>query len=519
MAETYTTRTLREVVRIVASRFLGMLIILVVIVGGVVLASMYSAKWYRSVVQLEASPSQSANPLESRPTGVSLASEQSLFVMTQAAIIRSNPVLATALMCLEDGTTLDVNSKDKELKLPFTMEEINKYITDNSKEIRKLYDRVSVVTPGGPDATFTRTFKIRVDWPEKRDSETFGSESRQESRQVAAQQCQQLAHNITGAYLARYTELEASRAEAAYSYLNAEPIGRARTRLEKANKAEAEYATLLGADLSQVMSIIGKQGLDSGPAAQVQILEKGINEADAELATLRTLKEIINTELAKKNPADIAVPDEVIKDNSAMTMLQQSLTGIRLKLNGLEPKYTDAYETLKVCKAELAAGYKDLRVELVKQEQRTSATISMLEAAKADAQQKLVILRKRLGKLGGQATVYSQLQEEVLEARKNYNKENERVIEADSAKGLAKSPRLISILSDATLPNADDPRRPIVWLNILISVIAGLVLAFMYAFISDHFDHTIKSVDDAERYLGTPVLASVPKMGGRIIGR
>jgi capsular polysaccharide biosynthesis protein len=511
MAETYTTRTLREIVRIVASRFIGMLIILVVIVGGVTFASLYSAKWYRSVVQLEASPSQSENPLESRPTGVSLASEQSLFVMTQAAIIRSNPVLATALMCLDEDMKLDSQKPE----LPFKMEEINAYISANPEEIRKLYKRVSVVTPGGPDATFTRTFKIRVDWPEKRSPATLGGKS----RQVAAQQCQQLANNVMVAYLARFTELEEKRATAAYNYLKGAPVDDAKARLDKANQAEAAYATELGADLPLVMSIIGKQGLDSGPAAQVQILEKGINLADAKLATLRALKEVINKELAKKNPADIAVPDEVIKDNSAMTVLQQSLTGIRLKLNELEPKYEDAYEPLRVCKAELAAGYQDLRVELVKQEQRISGTIAMLEAAKADAEAKLVVLRKLLGKLGGQATVYSQLQEEVLEARKNYNKENDRATEAGSAMGLAKGPRLISILSDATLPNPDEARRPIIWLNILISIIAGLVLAFIYAFISDHFDHTIKSVDDAERYLGTPVLASVPKMSGKIIGK
>jgi len=511
MAETYTTRTLREIVRIVASRFLGMLIILVVIIGGVTFASLYSAKWYRSVVQLEASPSQSANPLESRPTGVSLASEQSLFVMTQAAIIRSNPVLATALMCLEKDQKLD----PKELKLPFDMGEINDYIAKNPKEIRKLYKRVSVVTPGGPDATFTRTFKIRVDWPEKRSPGISGTES----RKLAARQCQQLAHNVLVGYLGRYTELEAKRAEAAYSYLNDQPIKAAKKRLDGANHALAAYATELGADLPLVSGINGAQGLDSGPAAQVQILEKGINKADTELATLRALKTVINKELTKKNAADIAVPDEVIKDNSAMTVLQQSLTGIRLKLNGLEPKYTDEYETLKVCKAELAAGYNDLRAELVKQEQRTSGTITMLEAAKAEAQRKLAILDTRLEKLGGQATVYSQLQEEVLEARKNFNKENDRVTEASSAIGLAKSPRLISVLSDATLPSSADPRRPIIWLNILISILAGLVMAFIYAFISDHFDHTIKSVDDAERYLGTPVLASVPKLSGKIIGK
>jgi uncharacterized protein involved in exopolysaccharide biosynthesis len=404
MAETYTTRTLREIVRIVASRFLGMLIILVVIVGGVTLASLYSAKWYRSVVQLEASPSQSANPLESRPTGASLASEQSLFVMTQAAIIRSNPVLATAMMCLEKDMTLDANAE--KLELPFNMEEINDYISANPEKIRKLYNRVSVVTPGGPDATFTRTFKIRVDWPEKG---KFG-QSGTESRELAAKRAQQLAHNVMVGYLARNTELEEKRAEVAYSYLKGTPITDAKMRLDKANQAEANYATKLGADLSQVMSIIGKQGLDSGPAAQVQTLEKGVNMADAELATLRALKDVINTELAKKDPADIAVPDEVIKDNSAMTVLQQSLMGIRLKLNGLEPKYTDEYETLKVCRAELAAGYKDLRAELVKQEQRTSGTIAQIEAAKAEAQRKLAILQKRLEKLGGQSTVSKEFQ-------------------------------------------------------------------------------------------------------------
>ena len=511
MAETYTTRTLREIVRIVASRFLGMLIILVVIVGGVTLASYYSAKWYRSIVQLEASPGQSANPLESRQTGSSLASEQSLFVMTQAAIIRSNPVLATALMCLDQKQKLDV----EKLKLPFNMEEINTYISDNPKKISKLYDRVSVVTPGGPDATFTRTFKIRVDWPEKAEFGKTGAES----RKIASRQCQELAHNIMAAYLGRYTELEEKRAEVAYAYLNDQPIKAAKDRLDKANQTLSAYATELGADLPLVTGINGEQGLDSGPAAQVQILEKGIDQADTELATLRALQTIINKELAKKNPEDIAVPDEVTKANSAMTLLQQSLTGIRLRLNSLEPKYKDAYETLKICKDELAAGYNDLRAELVKQERRTSGTIALLEAAKAEAQRKLVILRKRLEKLGGQATAYSQLQEEVIEARKNYNKENDRVTEANSARGLAQSPRLISVLSDATLPNPSDPRRPIIWLNILISIVTGLVLAFIYAFISDHFDHTIKSVDDAERYLGTPVLASVPKMSGKIINK
>jgi capsular polysaccharide biosynthesis protein len=51
----------------------------------------------------------------------------------------------------------------------------------------------------------------------------------------------------------------------------------------------------------------------------------------------------------------------------------------------------------------------------------------------------------------------------------------------------------------------------------LIAVVGGLILSRVYAFLADHFDHTIKSIDDAERYLGTPVLASVPKLARPVI--
>ena len=46
---------------------------------------------------------------------------------------------------------------------------------------------------------------------------------------------------------------------------------------------------------------------------------------------------------------------------------------------------------------------------------------------------------------------------------------------------------------------------------------SGLVLALVYAFLADHFDHTIKGLDETERYLGTPVLASIPRLGRDII--
>ena len=54
-------------------------------------------------------------------------------------------------------------------------------------------------------------------------------------------------------------------------------------------------------------------------------------------------------------------------------------------------------------------------------------------------------------------------------------------------------------------------------MNFLVGGIAALILSLVYAFLADHFDHSIKSIDGAERYLGVPVLTSVPKLGRKII--
>jgi capsular polysaccharide biosynthesis protein len=63
----------------------------------------------------------------------------------------------------------------------------------------------------------------------------------------------------------------------------------------------------------------------------------------------------------------------------------------------------------------------------------------------------------------------------------------------------------------------DKPVKPIMLLNMILAVVGGFILSLIYAFSADHFDHSLKSIDGAERYLGVPVLASVPKLGRRMI--
>jgi capsular polysaccharide biosynthesis protein/chaperonin cofactor prefoldin len=507
---------MREIVRIIASRFIGMVIILAIVVGGVSVASYIAPKWYRSEVSLMATPSRIQSPLEE--TSTSMREQVSLFVTTQREIIRSDFVLAAALMMLETPQWAPEESikaaNGNGYKLPADLVgQVDDYITANSDKLRKLQRRVSIVTPGGPDASFTQTFKIRVDWPEQVESD----QTRQQSQQQAARNCYLVADYIVRAYKARYKQLEEERASAAQTFMKDQALAAAEQRLNEASAAVAGEAERLGEDLVTVASIIGQMGIDSGIATITTQLESQLNETEARIAELNALKSALDKQLAKPADAPLAVPDEFAKSNNAVMLLMEKIATLKLDVNNLASQYTDDYRELQYKRDELGKARGDLRDEMVKQNERIATTLAKLNAQREEYNRRLTMFRTRMKKLGPQAIRYERLQEQLSSAMKNYTDEEKQWLDAVRAESLAEKPIMLTVLDNPSRPNPDDPRRPIIWLNVLIAVVGGVVLALIYAFLADHFDHTIKSVDDAERYLGTPVIASVPKLGRRII--
>lgn len=518
MADTYTSRTLRELVRIVASRFLGMVLIFIIIVGAVIAASFYAPKWYRSEVQLMAQPTSVGNPLAKETA--SLRERVSLFVTTQREIILSETVLGAALMMLDDSSlaTPSAPVKDKGFLLSPKLEKnLPAFISEHTDDIRKLKDRVTVVTPGGPDATFTQTFKITVDWPEIRKEEN--GQTREERREKAADDCRELANYLVQAYLARSQQIETKRTAAASAFLKGKTMEEARRRVEDAESALGTEAEELGADLLPIASIIGNQGIDSGAAKNVTELESSISTVEARLAELTALKAAVTEQLtvARKDPSMMAVPDEITSDNSVVRNLQEQITDLELKLNSLTPKYTKSYQEVDTTRKELNEAYNDLRKEMIKQEQRLAMSLRIKQAQRDNLRSRLAKFTADMKRIGPQAIRYNRLKEAAKAAKDYYEEQEKEYLASLQAASLAKNPILVSVVDSASQPDPNRPRRPILWLNILIACVGGLILALVYAFLADHFDHTIKSVDDAERYLGAPVVASVPKIGRRII--
>jgi uncharacterized protein involved in exopolysaccharide biosynthesis len=95
----YSTRTLRELSRVIFSRLLGIILILVIVVAGVLTATFLGPWQYRSKVMLLVDPMDiTISPLET-PTGI--RDRLSLFILKQRELINSEYVQASALMKLD----------------------------------------------------------------------------------------------------------------------------------------------------------------------------------------------------------------------------------------------------------------------------------------------------------------------------------------------------------------------------------------------------------------------------------
>ena len=70
----------------------------------------------------------------------------------------------------------------------------------------------------------------------------------------------------------------------------------------------------------------------------------------------------------------------------------------------------------------------------------------------------------------------------------------------------------VRIIARATIPEL--PSKPTKGLNMLVSVIAGLVLGIIVAFLVEYLDTSVKTMADAESLLGLPVLTVIPNKGG-----
>ncbi len=180
---------------------------------------------------------------------------------------------------------------------------------------------------------------------------------------------------------------------------------------------------------------------------------------------------------------------------------------------------------LETTKAKLSKIYKDKHPEVLKVDaqieqvnQRIDAeTKNMLRAVQTEfrvarAREETLLgnvnrLRTEAQDLNEKEIQYLNLQRETDSNQQLYEAVLKRLKETGVTGGLETNN--ITVIEEATLPRV--PVRPRKTVNLIISVVVGLLVGVGTALTIEYFDTTVKTPDDVERYLGLPVIGIVPQ--------
>ena len=538
MAETRSQRTMREIVRIIAGRFLGMVLIFAAILAAAGIATALVPRWYRSEISLMAEPAAVVEPFKGASN---LRDDISLYVVTQREIILSDYVIASALLALDGRDMPGAEAIDAQpQRLAAWDQEVADYVTGNVTWIGRVRERLSMVTPGGPDATFTQTFTIQVDWRE--DIGMRGPSGWAGSRKRAAERSLQFARHVRAAYQLRYAKLQAERTRKAAEALQNQSLAMAREQLNQATRAIQDFVDQhLKGDLLHVRHLInsGGSGSETGIATLRTTLETQLSDIEATIDERRALQQAVaklvaadvgdrvkallaeegNAAALHQAEVMLVVPEAIADAYPPMRDLQARAVALRMRLNELAARYTEGYEEIRGLRRELAGNLRSLADELGKQKAALDMEIEIHQARRASLERTLKKVTDNMEVLSSKAAEYEQLQRQLEAAQRLFNDEQRRWVVAATAGRMSTHPFLVTVLDEPTQPDPDKPLRPVIWLNLTLAAVAGFILAMLYAFVADHFDHTLKSVVEAERHLGVVVLAVVPKLSRPIVWR
>lgn len=159
------------------------------------------------------------------------------------------------------------------------------------------------------------------------------------------------------------------------------------------------------------------------------------------------------------------------------------------------------------------ATQQQLYEELVGMRDSMADQIEVKKAELQDLEQRYSSAKEKLrDKTLEDQKVKNALQEYAAEKARYDKLENDYI--ADKMRLMA--PRTsLEVYSQPGLATA--PSSPNYRLNLIVGAVLGIILGMVVAFISNYFDTSIKSLEDAERMLGLPVLGVIPQDAGLLI--
>jgi uncharacterized protein involved in exopolysaccharide biosynthesis len=158
---------------------------------------------------------------------------------------------------------------------------------------------------------------------------------------------------------------------------------------------------------------------------------------------------------------------------------------------------------------EIALAEEELRTEVERVIELEESDLESLRAEEDALLATVEMLNHEVKTYPEKALTQEQLKRAIENQKQVYHmltlKREEALISDASDRRIAQ----VSMLSPATLPRR--PIKPQKRVLVLVGCLIGLLGGFGAAFVLEYLDHSLKTREDVEHYLGLPVLAAIPE--------
>jgi succinoglycan biosynthesis transport protein ExoP len=203
----------------------------------------------------------------------------------------------------------------------------------------------------------------------------------------------------------------------------------------------------------------------------------------------------------------VAAISQVAESRGLLEKAEADLATLQKRYLPLHPKYIAAVTTIQKYKQNLQDALRDAGKILETQYLAAKESEDKLTALLTEQEQASLELSKL-------AIPYNTLKREVDSYKSMYDALNSRIRETTISTGVEKNP--FRIVEDAFVPNA--PIKPEVVKNTGIAFALSLAGALALIILLDTLDESIRSIDDAESFLGLPALAVIPESSSKGAG-
>lgn len=539
-AYSYGTRTLREIVRILFQHWFLLLLFVAIGTAGTYLICERVTPTYRSEISV-----MFKRPLNKSPISTD-ESEKALevFVKAQQQIVMSNLVLARTKVISDDpelrgkwfklrdawdeartGRGGDVTRTQADIQTFLTSKgnggvgkRVSELLASGQKELNDFRDAVELETPGGEQIAMTESFTLLVDRKgDLKDTESYKN-------------AMYAADILADMYVVRYQELQQELTSPAMR-VTEDMINTYNSGVER---ALTDYETFVR-DNKRDIGVL-EQLLKSGAEHGVQIVLTKVRENDAQLAMDLARDTAVHDTLKKTLPANIFEPGAIdamsdaevesalasvstdfLKDSVEFSESIKSLAKLEAKHAKVTTQFTEESRDVRYIREQIAQCRRQLLRGIAAHTRGLGASIMAREQQKAMNEELVARTTEERDTIHGKLAEYAKLKTAFDVSLKQLERLQQDKIDAMSDHLRAREAVTIAKLDAATMP---DPKRPVNPKKLIYTIIAFIVsslLGVAMAFMADHFDHTLRSSIEAERYLGLPVLGSVKKRGRSLI--